>query len=589
MRRNPFRKGTPAQQTYRFESSYPHRPVRVTVRFTEPSLSDAHVRVLLSEQRQEERAEAARQEDPAKYVGFEAPTVKKTIGILRKYVENAIAEDRRGKIINANGKTFTLSFGPRGEALRDLFEAIGFIYKESSEPGAVAAGSTQPVACAWLPPSPCGSCTAPIDDPPLKYLDDVSWELFALQLSRPESEVGLYASERFEWASAHINRVLDVSLQTPRDQTWSWLAVAPEYGWSADFRSYYDLGVIRAANPADIVEAYRRQCVCDSDPGRRRHYLRCLQRIGQGAPHTQDATAIREALQQEYNNGKYTDDDLAAAYRSFGFDSYDQATPSVESIVSIYKQKLRDNPETLDPLRACLLQIADYKDSAELKTVAHAAFPTYVQALQYFGIEGGLDDGFIISIYTTKIADDSSFEGRERAREALQVIAEARASPMLAHFLSTGEITESEMDVSKALALLQSPAEADDAAIMAAYHSCCYEDPERVSEFQKALEVISAERGRDVRNSETDAKACDADVTAATRQTAVRRGPDTPVGLNNIGNTCYLNSLLQFYFTVTPFRQMILNYPDYFTDLEPGSINVKKVGMRFVLPAEVVR
>lgn len=38
-----------------------------------------------------------------------------------------------------------------------------------------------------------------------------------------------------------------------------------------------------------------------------------------------------------------------------------------------------------------------------------------------------------------------------------------------------------------------------------------------------------------------------------------------PIGLINIGNTCYLNSLLQFYFSVKPFRDMILackkNFP----------------------------
>ncbi|GMG18697.1 unnamed protein product [[Candida] boidinii] len=33
-----------------------------------------------------------------------------------------------------------------------------------------------------------------------------------------------------------------------------------------------------------------------------------------------------------------------------------------------------------------------------------------------------------------------------------------------------------------------------------------------------------------------------------------------PAGINNIGNTCYLNSLLQFYFVIKPLRDMILDY-----------------------------
>lgn len=35
-----------------------------------------------------------------------------------------------------------------------------------------------------------------------------------------------------------------------------------------------------------------------------------------------------------------------------------------------------------------------------------------------------------------------------------------------------------------------------------------------------------------------------------------------PAGIQNNGNTCYLNSLLQFYFSVTPLRNMILGLED---------------------------
>ncbi|KAJ2210882.1 ubiquitin-specific protease ubp2 [Coemansia sp. RSA 487] len=35
-----------------------------------------------------------------------------------------------------------------------------------------------------------------------------------------------------------------------------------------------------------------------------------------------------------------------------------------------------------------------------------------------------------------------------------------------------------------------------------------------------------------------------------------------PVGLNNIGNTCYLNSILQFIYSVTPIREAVMRYGD---------------------------
>jgi len=44
---------------------------------------------------------------------------------------------------------------------------------------------------------------------------------------------------------------------------------------------------------------------------------------------------------------------------------------------------------------------------------------------------------------------------------------------------------------------------------------------------------------------------------------AGRREAATPVGLENIAQTCYMNSLFQYYFTVKPLRDAILNYEEH--------------------------
>ncbi len=51
-----------------------------------------------------------------------------------------------------------------------------------------------------------------------------------------------------------------------------------------------------------------------------------------------------------------------------------------------------------------------------------------------------------------------------------------------------------------------------------------------------------------------------------------------PVGLNNIGNTCYLNSLLQYLFTVKAVRDVVTNYDEFRLNLADDSIQQRRLG-----------
>ena len=57
-----------------------------------------------------------------------------------------------------------------------------------------------------------------------------------------------------------------------------------------------------------------------------------------------------------------------------------------------------------------------------------------------------------------------------------------------------------------------------------------------------------------------------------------------PTGLDNIGNTCYLNSLLQYYFSIKPLREFILNFDEKNVDLL--KLGSRKIGGRLVEEAE---
>jgi ubiquitin carboxyl-terminal hydrolase 25 len=49
-------------------------------------------------------------------------------------------------------------------------------------------------------------------------------------------------------------------------------------------------------------------------------------------------------------------------------------------------------------------------------------------------------------------------------------------------------------------------------------------------------------------------------------QPAEKADYDNPVGLSNMGNTCYLNCLLQYFYAIKPLREMVLNFDDYKID-----------------------
>lgn len=65
---------------------------------------------------------------------------------------------------------------------------------------------------------------------------------------------------------------------------------------------------------------------------------------------------------------------------------------------------------------------------------------------------------------------------------------------------------------------------------------------------------------------------------------------DRPAGLQNIGNTCYLNSLLQYFFTIKQLREVVLDFEQYqetrpFEEIETS----KRVGGRNITRREIER
>ncbi len=96
--------------------------------------------------------------------------------------------------------------------------------------------------------------------------------------------------------------------------------------------------------------------------------------------------------------------------------------------------------------------------------------------------------------------------------------------------------------------------------------------------YAEALRVIAIDRGSNFLLKKLEDP--DADVLGSSAE---------PVGLENIGNTCYLNSLLQYYYTVKPVRNMVIDFQNHRMSLDEDEIKSKKVGGRSVTKSEIIK
>ena len=180
--------------------------------------------------------------------------------------------------------------------------------------------------------------------------------------------------------------------------------------------------------------------------------------------------------------------------------------------------------------------------------------------------------------FSQQVGENTSNE--EVARKCIALIAEKRNSNALRTWMETGQLGDVDMDFSQAYARLGVDNRTiDDDSILAAYQVAMTETPSQAKELGKALAAIAKSR-----DSQHLLKHLDQGDDPSDRPLS-----EWPVGLDNIGNTCYLNSLLQFYFTVKPLRNLVLNFDDFKMDIENRAFDIKQVGSRKVSRKEVER
>lgn len=243
-----------------------------------------------------------------------------------------------------------------------------------------------------------------------------------------------------------------------------------------------------------------------------------------------------------------------------------------------------------------LLELVTYENSRERFSdddVLEAALQLGIgeEARLKVAYDSDLPDDFIMSAWKDVLKSswlEDSDEAQRMQRgglDALKMIAEHRRSATLRKFW---EEHKDVMTPQRAYDTMEIPQDVDDQMIITVYSIRCEEQPAQLNKMRSALELIA-----EVRNSDRLRQFLQSGQDPGDTLPTV--SVDWPRGLNQLGNTCYLNSLLQYFNTIKDLRETVLAMRDLdvkATDddkLTDDDLKRHRVGGRLVTRREILR
>ncbi|QLQ78402.1 hypothetical protein HG537_0A06490 [Torulaspora globosa] len=335
----------------------------------------------------------------------------------------------------------------------------------------------------------------------------------------------------------------------------------------------------------DVIKNYETQCALD--PDNTGVYFDALSYVAnrKGAYQLVAYCGKQDVVGQEA---------LDQSLRLFGIDPKEVVLSTINDalLLSIYKSEMARN--TSDSyhadLKNALRLLAKCKNSSKLKFFAdYEPYANKLRGYEILEVDESVDDDIIETAYSIKVNDSPGL--KIDCDRSLYTVAIDKKSLRLFNFL-TQQCPEFEehyghgnLSYSEALKLLQFNENAKDETILEVFQRLWNQEPVLESDhflkLRSALAKIGLERNSQLilhflNNGTIDASCLPADTW--------------PAGLNNIGNTCYLNSLLQYYFSIAPLREYVLSYHGTMEHYQQNSANhSRRIGGREVSDSEVER
>ncbi|RLV89093.1 Ubiquitin carboxyl-terminal hydrolase 2 [Spathaspora sp. JA1] len=261
-------------------------------------------------------------------------------------------------------------------------------------------------------------------------------------------------------------------------------------------------------------------------------------------------------------------------------------------IIAMYRTQFKNDAKNYPYYNKNLNIIARAKQSRTLlEFISSEIIPMNI-ALGELNIEEITEDDVVITAYEFKLDDILQLNGFNAnsddvvfLNKALVSVAVQRKSYILLNYLETKlpayvKLLEmEEISSAKAYDLLDCKFSMSDFEILTNFQNKFVNSELDIRILRYCMSLVAESRKSDIIYSFLKSGKIDSSLLPA---------ENWPAGLDNIGNTCYLNSLLQYYFCIKPLRELILSYDESNFSIDEFS-HMRKIGGRKVEISELNR